>query len=87
MSKHHSQRKAIQAALGQLGWQATGKDIVALLANLGIVVSEGLVLKVKVAGLKDAEKVRRQRAKARWANRHRHRPDIRKVPQQRTYRR
>ena len=64
MSKHHNKRKAIQAALGQSGWQASGKDVVALLADLGIAVSEGLVGKVKVAGLKQTEEIRRQRANA-----------------------
>ena len=86
-SRHTSKRKAIQAALGQLGWHASGKDVVALLADLGIAVSEGLVGKVKVAGLKQTEEVRRRRASARMADLHQHRPDVRKMPQSRTYRR
>ena len=86
MSQHHNKRKAIEAALGQLGWQVSGKDVVALLADLGIDVSEGLVGKVKVAGLKKTEEVRRQRANARMADLHQHRPDVRKMPQPRTYR-
>ena len=87
MSKHPSKRKAIQAALGQLGWQASGKDVMALLASYGIVVSEGLVSKVKVDGLKKAEEVRQQKAKALMADLNRNSLVVRKVPQQRTYRR
>jgi hypothetical protein len=87
MSNRRNKRRAIQAALGQLGWQASGKEVVALLVEWGIAVSERLVGKVKVAGLKETEEVWRQRANAQLADRHQHRPDVRKIPQPRTYRR
>ena len=53
-----SRKRAIQAALGQLGWQASGKEVVALLASRQIAVSEGLVSKVKVENLKQSEQVK-----------------------------
>jgi len=41
MSKRTSKRRAIQTALGQLGWHASGKDVVALLASHGADCREG----------------------------------------------
>jgi hypothetical protein len=79
-------RRAIQTALGQLGWHATGKDVVALLASQGIEVSEGLVSKVKVESLKKSEQVKRHEEKLKLADKRRKRPMIQKKPQQRTYR-
>jgi len=52
MKERRSRKKAIQAALGQLGWQSSAKDVVAHLARYGIDVSEGLVSKVRIDGLK-----------------------------------
>jgi hypothetical protein len=43
MSHRPSKRRAIQNALGRLGWQARSKEVIALLADYGIEVSEGLV--------------------------------------------
>jgi hypothetical protein len=86
-SSRTSKRKAIQAALGQLGWQASGKDVVALLAGYGVEVTEELVNKVKVDGLKKSNEVVRQKATARMADQRRDKRAMRKVPQQRTYRR
>jgi len=82
-----SKRKAIQAALGRLGWQASGKDVAALLADYGIEVSEGLVSRVKVESLKKSDEVKRHQEKLKLANKRRRRPMTQKKPQQRTYRR
>ena len=82
-----SKRRAIQIALGQLGWHASGEDVVALLASHGIEVSEGLVSKVKVEILKKAEVVKRHEEKVKKANKRRRMPMSQKKPQQRTYRR
>lgn len=82
-----SKTRAIQNALGQLGWHASGRDVVALLANYGIEVNEGLVGKVKVETLKRPEEVKRHEEKVRRADKRRRRPMTRKKPQQRTYRR
>ena len=82
-----NKRRAIQNALGQLGWHASGKDVVTLLANFGIEVNEGLVGKVKVETLKRSEEVKRHEEKVKRADNRRRRPMIRKKPQQRTYRR
>lgn len=82
-----SKHKAINAALGQLGWHASGKDVVALLANYGVEVNEGLVNKVRVDGLKKSGKARRLRAQARIPDLRRGQMTVRKVPQQRTYQR
>ena len=87
--KHHrtSRKRAIQTALGQLGWHASGKDVVALLAAHGIEVSEGLVSRVKVESLDNPEDVKRHERKVKSADKRRRRPMIQKKPQQRTYRR
>jgi hypothetical protein len=82
-----SNRRAIQTALGQLGWHASGKDVVALLASHGIEVSEGLVSRVKVESLKRSEDVKRHEERVKKANKRRKRPMTQKKPQQRTYRR
>ncbi len=82
-----SKRRAIQTVLGQLGWHASGRDVVALLASYGIEVSEGLVSKVKVESLKRSEEVKRHEERVKKANKRRKRPMIQKKPQQRTYRR
>lgn len=58
MIKRTSKRRAIETALGQLGWHASGKDVVALLASFGIEISEGLVSKVRIESLKRAEEVK-----------------------------
>ncbi len=91
MPKHKhrrtSKRRAIQTALGQLGWHASGKDVIALLASYGIEVNEGLVSKVKVESLKRSEEVKRHEEKVKSADKRRKRPMIQKKPQQRTYRR
>ena len=86
--KHRpSKRRAVQAALGQLGWHASGKEVVALLASHGIEVSEGLVSKVKVESLKQPDEVKRHEEKVKTADKRRKRPMTQKKPQQRTYRR
>jgi hypothetical protein len=87
MAKRTSKKRAIQTALGQLGWHASGRDVVALLASYGIEVSEGLVSKVKVEGLKRSQEVKRHEEKVKRANKRRRKPIIQKKPQQRTYRR
>jgi hypothetical protein len=52
-----SRTRAIQNALARLGMQAKPAQIVAALADLGIVVNEALVRQVKVEMLKRAAKV------------------------------
>jgi len=86
-SRRPSKRMAILNALGQLGWHARGKDVVALLADFGIEVNEGLVSKVRIDSLKRSEEVKRQEKKVRTADKRRMRPMNQKRPQQRTYRR
>lgn len=86
-SRHTSKTKAIQNALGQLGWHANAKDVVAMLAEYGIEVSEGLVSKVKVEGLKGSTGLKRRTTKAQQVQQPPVIPRIRKVPQQRSYRR
>ena len=81
-----SKRKAIQTALGQLGWHTSGKDVVALLASFGIEVNEGLISKVKVESLKKSEEVKRHEERLKLADKRRSKPMIQKKPQQRTYR-
>lgn len=82
-----SRKKAIQSALGQLGWQASAKDVVAHLARYGITVSEGLVSSVRIETLKRPEEVKRHKEKLEGANKRRRRPMIQKKPKRRTYRR
>ena len=85
--KRPSKRKAIALALGRLGWKVSGRDVVALLASYGIYVTEGLVSKVKVDGLKKSGEVLRMRMQGRLADPRRDSRAMRKVPQQRAYRR
>ena len=91
MPKHKSyrpsKRRAIQNALGQLGWQARSKDVIALLANYNIEVSEGLVSRVRVDSLKKVDESKMKQARIDQMARQRQTPVVRKVPQQRTYRR
>ncbi len=82
-----SKSKAIQDALGRLGWHASGKDVVAFLANCGIDVNEGLVHKVKMDRLKDSSGLKRQKAKAQKAGQRPAVPLRQKVPAQRSYQR
>ena len=86
-TRRTSKRKAIQNALGQLGWQASRKEIVSLLAKCGVTVSEGLVSKVKVESLKKPDELKRHQEKVKVASKQRNRPTTQKKPQQRTYRR
>jgi len=82
-----SQRKAIRAALGRLGWHAGPGDVVALLARYGVEVSEGLVSKVKIETLKRPEDVKRHEQKVKHADKRRRRPTTGKRPPPRTYHR
>ena len=84
-SRRTSKTKAIQNALGQLGWHANANDVVALLASYGVEVNEGLVSKVKVESLKDSTGVKRQMTKAQQARQPPVIPRIRRVPQRRSY--
>ena len=81
-----SKKNAILSTLGQLGWHAKGKEVVAFLANVGIEVNEGLVSKVKMESLKRPGEVRRQEGKVKSSDKRRKRPMLRKVPQQKEYR-
>jgi hypothetical protein len=82
---HPSKRRAIQNALGQLGWQARGKDVIALLADFGIEVSEGLVSRVRIDGLKKADELKVKQARIDQMARQRRTKSIIKLPQRRTY--
>jgi len=82
-----SKKNAIRNALGQLGWHAKGRDVVAFLANLGIEVNEGLISKVRVEALKKPERVKQHEEKVKNTDKRRKRPMVRKIPQQREYRR
>ena len=85
---HRTTKKhAIRNALGQLGWHAKGRDVVAFLANFGIEVNEGMVSTVKMEGLKMPGEVKRHEEKVKSTDKRRKRPMLRKIPQQREYRR
>ena len=45
------------------GWQARGKEVIALLADYGIKVSEGLVSRVKVESLKKSDALKLKQMK------------------------
>ena len=80
-----SKRRAVQSALGQLGWQARGKDVIALLADYGIEVSEGLISRVRVESLKKSDELKMRQAKIDQMARQRRTKGIIKLPQRRTY--
>jgi hypothetical protein len=80
-----SKRKAIQKALGQLGWQARTKDVAALLANYGIEVSEGLISRVRIDSLKKRDEAKMKQARLNQMARQRRTKGIIKLPQRRTY--
>ena len=82
-----SKKHAIRNALGQLGWHAKGRDVVAFLANFGIEVNEGLVSTVKMESLKRPGAVKRHEEKVKNTDKRRKRAMLRKIPQQREYRR
>ena len=85
MTTPPSKRKAVQNALGRLGWHVKGTDMVAVLANFGIEVSEGLVSRVKIDGLKHSSEVKRHEERQKAADKRRNKPMSQKKPQQRTY--
>ena len=82
-----SKKSAIRNALGPLGWHAKGRDVVAFLANLGIAVNESLVSTVKIENTKRSGEVTRHDDIAKSTDKRRKRPTLRKIPQQRKYRR
>lgn len=86
MKPHRSnKRRAIQNALGQLGWHARSKDVIALLADYGIEVSSGLVGRVKVESLKKVHQAKMKQAKTNQKARQRQTKSNIKLPQRRTY--
>ena len=86
-TRRTSKTKAIQAALGQLGWHTSGKDVVAFLANFGMDVDEGLVHKVKLDTLKGTKRTVQQKAKVPQSGQRPKTTTVRKLPTRRTYRR
>ena len=58
-----SRKRAIQNTLGRFGMQASNQEVVAALAEVGIGVSEGLVRRIKVELLKEADRVERQQVR------------------------
>ena len=85
MTHRPSKRRAIQNVLGQLGWQASGRDVIARLADYGIGVSEGLVSRVKVESLKKSDALKMKQARIDQMARQRRTKSIIKLPQRRTY--
>ena len=84
-SDRPSKKRAVQNALGQLGWQARVKDVIALLADYGIEVSEGLISRVKVESLKRSDALKLKQMKIDQMARQRRTKSIIKLPQRRTY--
>ena len=72
--RRSSKKNAIRNALGQLGWHAKGRDVVAFLADLGIEVNEGLISTVKMETLKRPVEVRRHDEKAKTVDKRRKQP-------------
>ena len=58
-----SKKRAIQYTLGRLGMQASNREVVAALADVGVGVTEGLIRQVRVELLKEAARAERQRAR------------------------
>ena len=86
-SHRPSKKYAIRNALGQVGWHAKGRDVVAFLANFGIEVNEGMVNTVKMESVKRPGEVKRYEERIKGTDKRRKRPTLRKIPQQREYRR
>jgi hypothetical protein len=80
-----SKRRAVQEALGQLGGQASSRDVIAFLAGYGIQVSQGLVGRLKVAALKKSDALKLKQAKTDQMARQRRTKSIIKLPQRKTY--
>ena len=83
--RHFSKTVAIQNALARLGMQARPAQVVAALADIGIVVNEALVRQVRVKILKQAAKVERQQVRTPQIER----PQVRhppKLPPRRSHR-
>ena len=72
----NSRARAIQNALARLGMQARPAQVVAALADIGIVVNEALVRQVRVEMLKQAAKVERQLVRTPQIER----PQVRRPP-------
>ena len=73
-----SKKSAILNALGQLGWHAKGRDVVAYLANFGIEVNEGMVSTVKMESIKSPGEVKRHEEEVKGTDKRRKRPTLRK---------
>ena len=82
-----SKKVAVRNALGQLGWHARHRDIVAFLANLGMDVNEGLISTVKMESIKRPGTVKRHEEKLKSADKRWKRLVLRKIPQRREYQR
>jgi hypothetical protein len=81
----NSRTRAIQNALDRLGMQARPEQVVAALADIGIFVTEALVLQVKMRMLKRLVQVERQQVRTPQIER----PQVRrppKVPPRRSFR-
>jgi hypothetical protein len=74
--QHISKMRAIQNALARLGMQARPAQVVAALADIGIVVNEALVRQVRVELLKQAARVERQQVRTPQIER----PQVRRPP-------
>jgi hypothetical protein len=78
---------AIHNAFGQLGWHARSRDVVALLARLGVNVGQGMVERIRFGRLKDLGRSALRSTELAKLHLKRRPTLVRKVPQQRTYQR
>jgi hypothetical protein len=80
-----SKRRAVQNALGQLGRQASSREVIVFLAGYGIQVSEGLISRLKIEALKKSDKLKLKQAKTNQMARQRRTTSVIKLPQRRHY--
>ena len=85
MRHRPSKRRAVENALGQLGWQSRGKDVITHLAEYGIEVSESLVSSVTFGSLRKSDELRMRQARIDQMGRQRWTKGIIELPQRRTY--
>jgi hypothetical protein len=78
VTRPHDKRRAVRTVLYRLGLQARADEVVAALAELGVVVGAGLVRGVRLEILQDQYRTARQRTRATPPDR---RPDRRRHQQ------
>ena len=86
--KHGNSRSdAIRSAFGRLGWHAKPRDVVAMLANYGVDVSEGIVQRIKMNVFKNLDCTQIRALRARKRDQQKVKPFAKKIPTRRTYHR